>query len=260
MNQQIGTYEYIDMNFVLAGVKSALGIRESTSDDAFLKDAINTGVKELRIYGTIVPIVTQLEIDRESATPKAKLPDGFIRFVKKYPIVYVNAQGNAISGVSTQEVTSVITNGEGGLIGMETNEFPYYGIPFSQPVFANNTFFENSPYNANGLGTGTVSLVDGYLYFSTNVIADFVKISYIGTNFNGADIKIPATAELAVRFFACEAWATMMFAVTKEPAYNAMKNDFYVKYARNKAKAKVVQLIPDSLEYQTINRTFKSLL
>ena len=260
MNQSVGTFEYIDADFILAGVKSQLGLRESTIDDAYLRDSINDGVKNLRIYGTLVPIVTQLEIDHESATPKAKLPSGFVRFVKDCPIVFVNAEGQAISGVNSQYIESIATNGGGENLGSITYPFPYANIPFSQPAFVNNTFFENSPYNQNGYGGGTVSLVDGYLYFSTNVTADFVKISFLGTNFEDGVIKIPATAELAVRFYACEQWCATQFTITGDQKYRILQQDYYMKWAKNKAKAKVIAVLPDSLEMAQINNTFKSLL
>lgn len=260
MNQSIGLYDYLDRNFVLAGVKSQLGLRESTSEDAYLIDAINDGIKNLRIYGTMVPIITQLEIDHEGSTPKAKLPQGFVKFVKDYPIVYVNADGQATSGVSSQVITSIATDGSGDNLGSISSPFPYFGVPFSQPVFVNNTFFENSPYNQEGAGSGFVSVVDGTLYFSTNVDADYVKISFLGTNFEDGLIKIPATAELAVRFYACEQWSATQFAITGDQKFKVMQNDFYAKWAKNKAKAKTIAVMPDSLEYQSINRTFKSLL
>jgi len=48
MNQLQGTFEYIDQDYVLAGIKSQLGIRESTAEDMVLLDNINQIVKELR--------------------------------------------------------------------------------------------------------------------------------------------------------------------------------------------------------------------
>jgi len=258
MNQQIGTYDYIDRNFVLAGAKSQLGLRETTSEDAYLIDAINDGVKNLRIFGTFIPIVTQLEIDHEGSTPKALLPTGFSKFFKKDPIVFVNSQGNAVAGVSNYVQSVVVA---GSLVSITTSPATPIGIaPNSQPVFANSTFFENNPYGDAFSGGGTVSLVDGTLYFSSNVDAEFVKISFLGTNFEDGEIKIPATAELAVRFYACEQWSGTQFAITGEQKYRVMQQDFSVKWAKNKAKAKVIGVMPDTLEYESINRTYKSLI
>lgn len=259
MNQKQGMYEYIDQNYVLAGCKMQLGLRDTTSEDLTLLDYINQIVKELRNFGTQTYIVTQLEIDKDG-TPKCKLPDGFIRFVKKGAVVFVDAEGRAISGVSNQVIDSVVTNGSGGELGLQQYNFPNNGIPFSQPYFINNPFYENSPYNQNGYGAVTMNVVDGYIYFSTNLSADFIKIAYLGTNTENGIIKIPAYAELAVRYGACEMYCTTKFAITGEQKWVILQRDFQSKYGKYKAKAKVIPLMPDENEYAFINAIFNTLI
>lgn len=260
MDSKTGTFEYVDQQYILAGTKSQLGLRETTAEDAYLLDSINQGVKELRNQGTQVYIVTQLTIDHDSATPRSKLPEGFIRFVKKNPIVYVTVDGRVTTGTADGTVELITSEDDGTNLGVLTLPSMIGWSGYCSPVFVNNAFFENSPYgNVNSMG-GTVNLVDGYLYFSSNVIAEYIKIAYLGTNMIGTKIKIPAYCELAVRFFACEAWSSMMFAVTGEQRYRAMMDDFSRKYAKHKAKAKVIPLLPSQVEYEFINYTYNTLI
>jgi hypothetical protein len=39
-----------------------------------------------------------------------------------------------------------------------------------------------------------------------------------------------------------------------------MQQDYQVKYARHKAKAKVIAVMPDAKEYEFINYTFNTLV
>jgi len=260
MDSKTGTYEFIDQSYLLAGTKMQLGLRDTTVEDGFLLDSINQGVKELRNQGTQVYLVDQLTIDHNYATPRAELPAGFIRFVKKNPIVYVTADGMVTTGTADGSVQLITSEDDGTNLGVLTLPSMIGYSSYCSPVFVNNAFFENSPYgNIESMG-GTVNIVDGYLYFSSNVIAEFVKVAYLGTNFIGNKIKIPAYCELAVRFFACEAWASMMFAATGDNRYRAMMADFSAKYAKHKAKAKVIPLLPDSNEYGFINYTYNTLI
>jgi hypothetical protein len=260
MNQLQGTYEYIDLDYVLAGTKMQLGLRDTTSEDINLRDNLNQILKELRNFGTTTYIVTQLEIDHEGATPKAKLPDGFIRFVKHGAIQFTDAEGRAIPAISTNPQRSIAVNGEGQDIGSITYDFPYQSIRSGQPVYINNAFFKDSPYDTNNIGAISMNVVDGYLYFSNNLQADFVKIAYMGTLFEDGQIKIPTYAELALRYGACEMWSSTQFAITGDQKFRVMQNDYQVKYARHKAKAKVIPLMPDAKEYSLINYQFTTLI
>lgn len=263
MNNKQGTYEYIDIDYVLAGCKSQLGLRQTTIYDSYLKDAINQILKELRSFATQSYFVSQIEVDHTGVTPKAKLPDNFIRFTKTLPIVYVNAEGKAISGVNDGTVDLIVTDGEGSVLSEQTLPSMINPLTFSSPVFVNNAFFANTPYGNGSVAlSGTVNVVDGWLYFSENVIAEFVKIAYLGTNISEetGDILIPAYAELALRYGASEMWCNTEFSVTGDNRYLALARDYYRKYAMQKAKAKVIPLMPDSLEYQFINGVMKTLI
>jgi hypothetical protein len=260
MNQLQGTYEYIDLDYVLAGVKMQLGLRDTTSEDIYLRDCLNIILKDLRSFGTTTYIVTQLEIDHEGATPKCKLPDGFIRFVKHGSIVFVNAEGQAVPAVNENVQVGVTVNGEGQELGSTTYVFPYQGLVQTQPAFINNAFFENSPYDQSRMDAVTMNVVDGYMYFSDNLQADFVKIAYLGTLYENGQIKIPAYAELALTYGACEKWSATQFAITGDQKFRIMQNDYQVKYARHKAKAKVIPLMPDAKEYSLINAQFTTLI
>jgi hypothetical protein len=259
-NQLQGTYEYIDIPYVLAGIKMQLGLRESTSEDIYLMDSINQILKELRNFGTLSYLVTQLEIDHEGATPKAQLPIGFIRFTKRGSIVFTDAEGNAVPAIISDVQTSVVVDGAGGDLGTMVYSFPYTSIPYSQPVFLNNAFFENSPYQSGTLGGVSMNIVDGWIYFSSNLTADFVKIAYLGSNMEDGKIKIPTYAELALRYGVCEMFSATQFAITGEQKYRVMQQDYQVKYARHKAKAKVIAVMPDAKEYEFINYTFNTLV
>lgn len=260
MNQSQGTYEFIDQNYVLAGIKMQLGLRESTSEDMYLLDSINQIVKDLRNFGTMTYIVSQIDIDHTSGTPRAKLPEGFIRFVKTNPIVYVTAEGLVTNGTANGMVELITSEGDGTNLGVQTlPSMVGYGN-YCSPTFVNNAFFKDSPYGSlSGLG-GTVNQVDGWLYFSSNVIADYIKVAYLGTNFENGKIVIPAYAELAVRYGACEMWSSTQFAITGDNRYRAMMQDFQVKYARHKAKAKVIAVMPSSVEYEFINYKMSTLV
>jgi hypothetical protein len=264
MNNKQGTYEYITLDYVLAGVKSRLGLRQTTIYDSYLMDAINQVLKRLRSFATENYIVTQLEIDHTSGTPKTKLPNGFIRFVKTMPIVYVNAQGKAVNGVNNGTVNLTTIDIGGNLVTEQVLPSMTASFAFSSPVFINNAFFMNSPYgDVNRVGDyGSVNLVDGWLYFSDNVIADYIKISYLGTNIDQetGQIKIPAYAEDALVSGACEMYCMTEYTVTGDQKYRALANDYKRDYAKYKAIAKVIPLMPDSNEYAFINQVMKSLI
>jgi hypothetical protein len=260
MNQLQGTYEYIDLDYVLAGTKSQLGLRDTTSEDIYLRDSLNQILKELRNFGTTTYIVTQLEIDHEGATPKCKLPDGFIRFVKHGAIQFTDAEGRAIPAINRNTQRSVVVNGEGENLGSITYDFPYQSVNSGQPVYINNAFYKDSPYDNDNKWSVSMNIVDGYIYFSDNLQAEFVKIAYLGTLFEDGQIKIPAYSELALRYGACEMWSSTQFAITGDQKFRVMQNDYQVKYARHKAKAKVIPLMPDAKEYSLINYTFTTLV
>jgi hypothetical protein len=260
MNNKGGVFDYITKEYVLAGCKMQLGLRDTTAEDMYLLDAINQGLNDLRNFGTQVYIVTQLEVNHDGVTPKAVLPEGFVRFVKRNPIVYVTADGRVTTGTSDGMVQLSVVEGDGTNLGTQTLPAMIGWSNYCSPTFINNPFFENSPYGGVNYLGGTVNLVDGVLYFSDDVIADFIKIAYLGTNIQEGEIKIPAYAELALRYFACEMWSATQFAVTGDQKFRVMMADFAPKAAKFKAKAKVIPLLPDTNEYSFINYTYKTLV
>lgn len=259
MNNQVGTFEYVTDDYVLAGAKRRLGLRDTTLEDAFLKDLINecVGIK-LKGAGTRLQIVTQLQIERVGdVTPRAKLPAGFIRFTKKYPIIYTDAAGMAINGTtsSNSEVTYVNSSGD-----MEGNQVystgSLLGNNYSGPVFTNNTFYENSPFGDGFNWFGTVNVIDGYLYFSKNVIADFVKIAYWGLNVdNKGSLMIPAGASIA-----CEAYACWNWCLTNFTTHGQVAPTWERLYRENRKQARAAYNLADSLEYGVINLKMNSLV
>ncbi len=262
MNQKGGLYEYIDLEYCKAGAKSKLGLKDTTSEDMFLLDSMNYClVQKLRNFGNNHYIVTQIDIDHEGATPKAKLPNGFIRFAKKNPIVYTTADGHVTTGTADGMVELSVSTDDGSNLGTLTLPSMLGYTNYCSPVFVNNAFFENSPFGGNNALGGTVNQVDGYLFFSDNVIAEFVKIAYYGTYYgDNGKVVIPAYFEGALVNYACHDWCNTQFLITGEGKYKAMATDFERKYITDKAIAKVRPLMPDSVEYEFINYTFNTLV
>jgi hypothetical protein len=258
LNNEVGTFDYITEDYILAGAKQKLGLRDTTLEDSYLKELINECVgTQLRNAATRVQIVTQLAIERVGGvTPRAKLPKGFIRLTKLLPIVYVNASGNAINGVTNGLVTTTNTTSDGELLGNSVSGaiIPYLGT--SSPVYINTGFFENSPYGDNNLLGGIASVQDGYIYFSRNISAEFVKVAYLGVkqDENGS-LMIPALCGPAIEAYACWCWCLTNFTTHGQvgPTYERI-------WIKQKRTAKANFNLPDSLEYSALNRTMNSLI
>lgn len=252
MNQNAGIFEYITEDYVLAGVKQDLGIVDTNIHDLYLLDNINLGLKELKAIGaTQTYCVAQLKVEDF----KCKLPKNFIRFTKKNPLVYVNAAGQAIGGVDNQNYYVVETTADGALLGTQTvtgsNLWPRY----SAPVFINNAFFKDSPYNQSWNLTGTVNLVDGWLIFSDDVVAQYVKIAYVGTNVDeNGRLLIPQFIERYLRAF-----AATRFCRTHFTTHGAVMPSYEREMKKAKAECKARAAMPDSLEYEFINYVYNTL-
>lgn len=258
MINEVGTFDYITEDYILAGAKQKLGLRDTTLEDAYLKDLINECVgTQLRNAGTRVQIVTQLEIERVGGvTPRAKLPSGFIRLTKLLPIVYVNAAGNAINGINNGLVDTATIETDGTLVGNTVNGVVNTYLGYSSPAYINTGFFENSPYGDNNILGGIASVQDGYIYFSRNIDADFVKVAYLGVkqDENGS-LMIPTLCGPAVEAYACWRWCLTNFTTHGQvgPTYERI-------WESQKRKAKANFNLPDSLEYSAFNRTRNSLI
>ena len=261
MNDKGGLYEYIEMPYLLAGVKSKLGLRETTSEDLFLTDAINFClVHKMQNFGSETYVVTQIPIENDG-NPRAKLPKGFKRFVQKNPIIYTNAAGRSTIGTEGQTVTNTYTTNNGDLIGSVVVESGIPNRSFYAPSFINNTFFKDSPFDSNFILGGTVTQIDGYLYFSSNVTAEFVKIAYLGVNFGeNGKMLIPAYFEEALVNWAAKEWSMQQFSITGESKYYQMLQLFERSFITGRNKAKAIPLMPSSLEYDLMNYTMKTLI
>jgi hypothetical protein len=261
MNQDFGKYSYIDMPYLLAGVRGLVGLRESTSEDLFITDSINLCLTQhLRNFGNQTYVVTQIPIEYDG-TPKAKLPKGFIRFVQENPIIYVNAAGQSTAGVSSQSVTNTYTDDSGDYLGSITVGSGIINSTMYAPQFVNNTFFKDSPFSSNVIIGGTVTENNGYLYFSSNVIAEYVKIAYLGVNFgDNGNVLIPNYFESALTNFAAYQWCQQQYLITGESKFVNSAQMFKSSFIAGRNKAKAFAVMPSSMEYKLINMTMASLL
>lgn len=263
MEQNAGMYDYIEMPYLLAGVRMKLGLRETTSEDMFLTDAINFCLtQKLKNFGVQTFCITQLQLEDNGGTPRVKLPKGFIRFVKENPIIYVDASGKAVVGVNSGTVTNTYTTDSGEYLGSVTVQTGNrINANLYAPTFTNDTFYKDSPFNENLLLGGSVSVQNGYLYFSSNVVAEFIKIAYLGVNFGeNGKMLIPAYCEEALVNYAAREWCTQQIAITGDGKFMNLYNIFNKNYIIGKNKAKVTPLMPDALEYSFINRIMASLV
>lgn len=252
MNNEAGIFDFITDEYILAGVKDDLDLVDTTMYDFYLKDSINLGLKELKNVGLQIPCITQLEI----VNLRAKLPKGFIRLLKRNPIVYVDAAGKAINGTGNNEVTVIATTVGGSNIGQTSFPTTSPVFHYSAPQFVNDTFFKESPYDVNFAIGGSVNLVNGWLYFSDDVISNFVKVSYLGANMDeNGDLLIPSYCERALRAFAAYRFCRRFF-----EKYAAVLPDYKREWSNAKRECRGYAVLPDSMEYAFINQVMKSLI
>lgn len=226
MNSKYGTYETIPISELVAGCKMHLGIKNSTEDDLFLYDLANEGVKQLRNLYTLVPAVATLPI----ANGKAKLPVGFVRFAKgKFPIRFV--QSNGLVNPSTTLNTPIYTNSE---------------------FYTDNPFADLEQYLPF---TGTVNLVNGYLFFEGNIEESFVKIGYLSTNLDdNGNVVIPAIAERTVRSYVC--WCYCRTIKERQDITSA----YEWEYKKGKQQLKGLAAMSESFELPMINNLMNKLI
>lgn len=246
-----GLYDFVSTDFIVAGAKMRLNIRDHTLDDIYLKDLVIEALKELRNLGTQVQAITQLEIDADF---KAKLPDGFLGFVKNWPIVYVNAEGLCVNGTG-QVSTETITDGSGNVLLTQTLPSLAAWTGMCGPVFTNNAFFKNSPYGQGFSLYGTAQVEKGYLWFSSNVTAQFVKISYNSVNIdeNTGKLLIPGYCARALTAYACWKWSV----TNEKPLWIQIWGP---EWRAGKAQSRAIPAMPDSFQYELINRVMHTLI
>jgi hypothetical protein len=198
-----GAFETITLPYLVAGAKMKLRIKDSTEDDLYLEDLAQLAVRRIRNLGTFIPAIAQLQI----VDLKAKLPEGFVKFNHSYPIRFVDEFGKAVTR---------------GAVA---------------PNFVNNAFFKDSPdASTYWLSGGTVTLVDGYLFFSSDVKEKWVKIEYLSTNIDvNGDIVIPAIAEDAVVAFMC--WN---YCRTNFDKYGAVMQSYEIEWKKGKQHLRAI--------------------
>lgn len=224
-NSLYGSFEQITTEYIVAGSKLKLGIRDSSEDDLYLADLVNLGVKRLRNLFTLVPAVAQLPI----VDFKAKLPEGFVRFNHPIPITFTDEFGKAV------------TQGVGN------------------PVFVNNAFYTNSPYefgaDQSTRVSGSYNIVNGYIFFSSGTTATHCKIAYLSTNVDeDGEVAIPAIAEDALTAFVCWNYCRTYF-----QKYSAVANDYKLEWMNGKRHLKAIYNMDDSYTYPYSTRTILNL-
>lgn len=252
MLQDTGTFSYINGEYILAGVKQDLGIKDSTIYDLDILDFINLGYNGMELQtGQNIKAIAQLPID--PVTKSCKLPQGFKEFEQRMPIVYADVNGMAVNGVMNQTATSTVVNSSGNNLGSTTVPFANNYGNFYGPVYNNSAFFKDSPYGVGFSLSGTMEIVNGVMYFSSNVNAQFVKFSYWGNNINLAtgEIYIPWYCERALRYFACY----------KYRYANNMPYEWdYNQWCKGKQNCKAIAKRVGTDVQSYYNATFKSLV
>lgn len=250
-----GVYDYVSTEYVLAGVKSRLRLKDTTSDDMYLLDIINRGIKRLRNLGTMVPAQADIPIEDF----KAPLPAGFVRFTKNFPIRLFDPgdiNSDAVTFTTTQSTI------ETTMFDIPTVTQSWGGATanYNIPVFLNSPFLSGlGDLAINGLDIAdpliTVNIANGYMYFSTNCTFTYVKISYLSSAVDeDGYLMIPAIAEEAITEFA-------LYQYKIDNKYPPIEwNEHKMNWVKGKAHVKAVLNMPDSDQYQYINRKINSIL
>lgn len=266
MNQlaKQGIYETVSSDFVLSGVKMRLGLKDSTTEDIYLLDIINRGIKRLRSLGTMIPAEADVPIENF----KAILPDGFVRFTKTFPIRLFNVNdlgtgnGAFVTQSSTQEVLPNNSEQSTSTLGVATQTVFNGASIGTIPVFLNGAFYDGLGGIAiEGIDIAspaiTVNVVNNIMYFSSNCDFAYAKISYLSSNIDeDGYLLIPAYAEEALTEFVL--FTYKMDNADKFPAYVIQMHQDAWK--RGKAHCKAIAAMPQSEDYQYINHRINSLI
>jgi len=258
-----GIYDTVDQDFILAGVKMRLGMRDTTVDDMYLIDIINRGIKRLRNLGTMIPFETKIPIQDF----RAPLPSNFIRFTKTYPIRLffpvdlLDGNGAFLTNSSTETVIQNIGNQSNASLGVATQQTFNGNTSGTIPVFLNGAFYdclggiaiqgvdEAKPYI-------TVNVVNNVMYFSTNCAFTYAYISYLGNLVDeSGSLLVPAYAEEALTEFVL--YQYKMDNADKYPAYVIQMHEN--NWKRGKAHVKAIAAMPSSIDYQFINHKVNAL-
>lgn len=176
MKQDVGTYDTISEDELLASCRMELRLNNTTSEDAYILQQINMSLRSLKNAFTLVPAIADLPITNTGGTIAAKTPAGFIRLDGQYPIRIYNSSNPPTLGDTTTSPVMITPNA---------------------PTLTPDGFFKGA-YN-----TGfTAKVVNGYIYFGGGVSDDMCQISYISTNVDAeGNLSIPVDAERAIVCF-----------------------------------------------------------
>ena len=262
MNQlsKQGLYDTISTDFILAGVKMRLGLKDSTSEDIYLIDIINRGIKRLRNLGTMIPAIATVPI----YDYKAELPDGFIKFTKSFPIRLFNPEDL----VQDSTLFSYTQSTEEGRAEVNTTVDVAMQHVFSNnsrgniPIFLNGAFYDglgNLALEGIDISTPyiTVNIANGYMYFSSNCDFSYAKISFLSNNMDEEGYLLaPAYCEEALTEFAL--WTYKTDNADRYPAYIIQQHGELWK--SGKAHCKAIAAMPNSEDTQFIARKVNSLI
>jgi hypothetical protein len=179
MNNNIGLFDTITAEYVVAGAKMELDLTSTTTQDMYLENKCNEGIGALRSCYTLIPAIAELPID--PVTYSAQLPSGFVRLRGNSPVRLIDNDFSInANGTQLQGSIGVVTNNSGFFKG----DLNYY------------------------MGA---EVVDGYIYFGSAVNQTMCEISYVSTNIDAnGDLKIPALAYRPLLAFLCSEWLFKM--------------------------------------------------
>lgn len=213
MNNNVGIFDTITADYIVAGAKMELDLTSTTTQDVYLLNKVNEAIPYFRDCFTLIPAVAQLYID--TVTLSAKLPSGFVKLMGSNPVRLLapeldnTANGNKVTGT-----ISPTGNIDGFFKGLQTN-------------------YTN------------VQVVDGYLYFGSGIKQDTCVISYITNNIDAnGELKIPALAYRPLLAFLCSEW----FFKANDPRYAKWEK----RYVDGKRWLRGVMAAPDTLETQQL--------
>lgn len=253
-----GLYDTISSKFVLAGVKMRLQLSNTTSEDMYLTDIINNGIKRLRNNSTMIPTQATIPI----YDFKAQLPDGFIKFSKSLPIRLYSPTATldeslfGYSLTSEDAITAVTTT-----LGVATQRVFAQSANNTIPIFLNGSFYDGLGGNAiEGIDKLspyiTIEIVNGCMYFSSNCDFPYVKISYLSGNMDeNGDLLVPSYCEAALTEFVL--WIYKSDNADKYPAYIIQQHE--LSWKNGKAHCRAIAAMPNSEDTTFIARKNNSL-
>jgi hypothetical protein len=211
MNNNVGLFDTITADYIVAGAKMELDLTSTTTQDVYLLNKVNEVIPSMRDCFTLIPAIAELSIDL--VTFSAKLPSGFVRLIGANPVRLLAPQLNTnINGNTVTGTIDPIGNVDGFYKGLQTN------------------------YTS-------AEVVDGYLYFGSGIQQDTCLISYISTNVDAnGDLKIPSLAYRPLVAYLCSEWLYK----SNDPRYSKWDE----RWRRGKRWIKGIMAQPDSLEQQ----------